>query len=312
MFHWYKTRAPAASTMNEEDFMRFTRFALLGVLLALPFAVLYARPDDAAADNLPHYTKDGKLLRPANYRDWVFLSSGFDMNYSPQGGGDHHMFTNVFVPQAAYKEFLAGGKWPDKTIWVVEERMAGTHVNPARQGQFQTEDTMGLGVEVKDASQPNVWNYYGFDAKDESADAVPKGACFSCHEKNGAVEHTFVQFYPTLKPAARKFGVYRVTAEALQTEATVDEPLTLARSKPASGAQGDWAGFIPHYNLHVVFHLGANGVATVDSADQKQYGTAATYTVAGNQVNIHVPSARADYKGTFSGEQMQGTITFPQ
>jgi len=29
------------------------------------------------------------------------------------------------------------------------------------------------------------------------------------------VEHTFVQFYPTLKPIAQKFGTYRKEAEAI-------------------------------------------------------------------------------------------------
>ena len=30
--------------------------------------------------------------------------------------------------------------------------------------------------------------------------------CYSCHEQNGAVDTTFVQFYPTLIDAAKKIG----------------------------------------------------------------------------------------------------------
>ena len=60
-------------------------------------------------------------MRPQDYRDWVFLSSGYGMNYSPSPGS-HEMFTNVFVPRWAYQEFLSSGKWPEQTMWVVEER----------------------------------------------------------------------------------------------------------------------------------------------------------------------------------------------
>jgi hypothetical protein len=43
---------------------------------------------------------------------------------------------------------------------------------------------------------------------------MPKGnPCWSCHEEHAAVEHTFVQFYPTLKPVAKKFGTYNESRE---------------------------------------------------------------------------------------------------
>jgi hypothetical protein len=35
--------------------------------------------------------------------------------------------------------------------------------------------------------------------------------CWSCHERHAAVEHTAVQFYPTLKDVAKKFGAYNET-----------------------------------------------------------------------------------------------------
>ncbi len=35
----------------------------------------------------------------------------------------------------------------------------------------------------------------------------------SCHEAHAAVEHTFVQFYPTLKVVAKKFGTYSEARE---------------------------------------------------------------------------------------------------
>jgi hypothetical protein len=158
----------------------------------------------------PQYSGD-KLVRPEGYREWIYLSSGLGMNYSP-APGSHEMFTNVFVPQWAYRQFLASGKWPDKTWFVLEERDQQTNGSINKTGHFQT-DLMGLGVEVKDEGRfPDKWAYFNF-GDDKAAIANPKTACWQCHEDHAAVEHSFVQFYPTLKPIAQKFGTYRQQAE---------------------------------------------------------------------------------------------------
>ncbi len=165
-----------------------------------------------AASDQPRYTSDNQLLRPENYREWIFLSSGLGMSYTPQGA-DHQMFTNVFVPQRAYAEFLKSGKWPDKTLFVVEERGSETKGSINKAGHFQS-DSMGIGVEVKDATRfPETWAYFSFGEDTKSATANPKAACFQCHEDHAAVEHSFVQFYPTLKPVAKKFGTYKQDRE---------------------------------------------------------------------------------------------------
>jgi len=182
----------------------------LGLTLVACFVVLQAATPDVAHP-VPQYTKDGRLVRPENFREWIFLSSGYGMNYSAQPG-DHQMFTNVFVPQWAYHEFLNTGKWPDKTMFVVEERMSESKGSINKTGQFQV-DAMGFGAEVKDASLSDKWAYYNFDDEGKSAQANPKAACFQCHEDHAAVEHSFVQFYPTLKPVATKFGTYNQERE---------------------------------------------------------------------------------------------------
>jgi len=72
---------------------------------------------------------------------------------------------------------------------------------------------MGFGAEVKDTSLSDNWAYYNFDDEGKSAQANPKAACFQCHEEHAAVEHSFAQFYPTLKPVAKKFGTYNQERE---------------------------------------------------------------------------------------------------
>ena len=121
--------------------------------VALMFAVVFAvaaSPNETS--DQPQYKKPGELIRPDNYREWIFLSSGFGMNYSPSPGS-HDTFTNVFVPQLAYEEFMKSGAWPDKTMFVVEERMAQSKGSINKHGNFQV-DSMGMGVEVKDSALP--------------------------------------------------------------------------------------------------------------------------------------------------------------
>src|SRR5438552_2139533 len=70
----------------------------------------------------PVYESDGRLKLPANYREWIFLSSGLDMSYSAPSAADHSMFDNVFAEPTAYREFVRTGTWPDGTSLVLEAR----------------------------------------------------------------------------------------------------------------------------------------------------------------------------------------------
>jgi hypothetical protein len=186
-------------------------FLLSVLVLTAAFILLAAAPDEKMPK--PQYDEKGQLLRPADYRAWIFLSAGFGMNYSPEPGG-HEMFTNVFVQRWAYDEFLSSGKWPEQSMFVIDERDAASRSSINQKGHYQT-DLMGLAVEVKDSARnPEKWAYYGFDADGKTAGAMPKGnGCWSCHEAHAAVEHSFVQFYPTLKPVAKKFGTYNEARE---------------------------------------------------------------------------------------------------
>lgn len=186
-------------------------FLLSVLVLTAAFILLAAAPDEKMPK--PQYDDKGQLMRPADYREWIFLSAGYGMNYSPEPGG-HEMFTNVFVQRWAYNQFLSSGKWPEQSMFVIDERDASSRGSINQKGHYQT-DLMGLAVEVKDSARnPEKWAYYGFDADGKTAGAMPKGnGCWSCHEAHAAVEHSFVQFYPTLKPVAKKFGTYNEARE---------------------------------------------------------------------------------------------------
>lgn len=172
-------------------------------LTFLAFAAAAQAPAPEAATG-PAYTADGRLLPPLRYREWIFLSSGLDMSYRPRGGTDMHMFDNVFAEPSAYRAFLATGTWPDRTMLVMEARGAATKGSINQRGSFQTAEEMGVEVHVKDTARfAGGWAFFAFDGK-EPAPRIPEQAeCYSCHRAHGAVDTTFVQFYPTLLPLAR-------------------------------------------------------------------------------------------------------------
>lgn len=182
----------------------------LGLLLCLA-AVALAQNTPKSASNtstVPVYTDDGRLVFPANYREWIYLTTGMDMDYNPDPAmADHSMFDNVFVNPEAYKAFVATGTWPDKTMLVLEGRMAANKGSINKKGHFQTDDVMMRSVHVKDETRfPGKWAFFAEDGDTPSKQIPTKASCYSCHQDHGAVDTTFVQFYPTLLTIAKKKG----------------------------------------------------------------------------------------------------------
>jgi hypothetical protein len=151
------------------------------------------------------FSGDGRLQRPVDYRNWRFVTSGLGMSYGPaaQAAAEtgHVMFDNVFVQPAAYEAFLRDGAWPEGTMFVLELRGALTKRAPNNGGHFQT-DLHGIEVSVKDSARfKGRWAYFDFGMTAQSATPQPESRCFACHQQHGAVDMTFVQFYPTLQKA---------------------------------------------------------------------------------------------------------------
>ena len=167
----------------------------------------------------PRFTADGQLQRPDDYREWIYLTSGLGMTY---GGGVEAVanaaapdFDNVFVTPSAYKAFLETGTWPDKTMLALEVRSSASKGSINKGGHYQ-EGMTGLEVHVKDVARfpATKWAFVSFDGPARTAKALPaNSSCQECHSRNGAVDETFVQFYPTLIPGATAKGTFKAAAE---------------------------------------------------------------------------------------------------
>jgi len=178
----------------------FLLFACATPLLAAAGATAYEVSGNAAA----RYTQDGKMTFPSGYREWVFLTSGIDMSYSKIAMGmGGSMFDNVFVPAEFYREFLRAGTWPEHTVIVKEARAAAQKGSINKHGKFQTSQMIGVEAHVKDSTRfSGGWAFFDFPGTEPAAQIPEAADCYSCHRQHGAVDSTFVQFYPTLMSVA--------------------------------------------------------------------------------------------------------------
>ena len=171
------------------------RFSLLLCVAALLIAVAGSKtPATGQSANVataPVYTADGKLVFPPNYREWIYLTTGLDMDYSPTVNlADHSMFDNVFVNPDAYKAFVATGKWPDKTVFVLEGRLAGTKVpHLSYVGDAEVGADVNLGASTITAN---------YDGVDKHRTRIGDGVHTSIHTSLVApVDTTVVRIFPS-------------------------------------------------------------------------------------------------------------------
>jgi hypothetical protein len=198
-------RGLKAAAQGRETFaMRILHILGLMAVSATAIAFLAGAAPMPTGDGAPQYDAAGRLILPADYRNWTFLSSSLDMSYDenePPPGV--HVFNNVFVPRAAYESFLKNGVWPDKTVLLTEHRIGATNISILKHGQIQTPNVFAYEAHVKDSRFKGNWAFFGFGGDQKSAGEIPHdAACYSCHEQHAAADTTFVQFYPTLLPVA--------------------------------------------------------------------------------------------------------------
>ncbi len=179
-------------------------------IIVLLCATAFASPPQSGLD----YTSEGAVRLPMEYRNWVYLTSGFDMSYDPGMHMDGHLFDNVFVNPEAYRVFQATGTWPDKTTMVLEQRNARGKGSINQAGNYQAE-LAGIELHVKDEARfPGKWAFFAFDGEKPATMIPPSADCYSCHAQHAAVDTTFVQFYPTLLPVAT--GKHTLSASYLK------------------------------------------------------------------------------------------------
>jgi hypothetical protein len=171
----------------------------------------------------PRYTPSGELVLPSGFETSVFVGSNLGLSYTldaaaaaaaPSPRAARQQFHNVSINKAAYDYFLANGRFPDRTVLVMQvfEAADKEPKGVLASGMFNGR-RVGLEVAVKNASRPDgrttPWAYYNFtDPSDRSkalasAPAFPDQACAYCHQRHASIDNVWVQFYPALRDKTR-------------------------------------------------------------------------------------------------------------
>ena len=196
------------------------RIGILVLLLCVGLALAMTRAvgGQQVTEDGPRFQTGDALELPTEYRTWPFIGAGLGMTYEGEEGTpaglDDPTFSHAFVNPSSYAYFLENGTWPDGTVFILEFRQSATEGSINVAGRFAT-DLVQLEAEVKDSRFEDGWAYYVFGQAGAMADvALPLPAnqaerCVECHTTHGAVERTFVQFYPTLLDIAREKGTLK-------------------------------------------------------------------------------------------------------
>jgi hypothetical protein len=197
------------------------RWGLVGVT-AFCFALAASGPSaqSQSSDEL-RYTPGGDLLLPNGFDTWVFVGSNLGLSYTPDAAAaasapppraprQQQQFHNVSINKAAYDYFSANGRFPERTVLVMQVFDAADKEprGVLASGVFNGR-RVGLEVAVKNASRPDgkatPWAYYNFtDPSDRSkvlasATAFPDQNCANCHQLHASIDNVWVQFYPALR-----------------------------------------------------------------------------------------------------------------
>src|SRR4051812_43396607 len=116
------------------------------------------------ASDGPQFSKANELIQPAQYREWMFVTSGLGMTYTtPSSANPSPNFTNVYVNPSSYRSFMKTGRWPDKTMFVLEVRSSTSEGSINKSGNFQT-GLVAIEAAVKDEARypATKWAYFNF------------------------------------------------------------------------------------------------------------------------------------------------------
>jgi len=155
----------------------------------------------------------GELIRPTDYRTWVYIGTPVTPNDLNGGHAAFPEMHNVYIDPESYKVYKETGKFREGTIIVKELVSVGATQAVSGKGYFEGE-FLGLEASVKSKKdfpkEPGNWAIFTFsDMKTgilkDSAPVMPSDKCVSCHQASASDDFVFTQYYPVLR-AAKGFG----------------------------------------------------------------------------------------------------------
>jgi hypothetical protein len=184
----------------------FVALVMLGVILAFsPTAQVHAGD---SAEYEAQFSDSGELIRPAGWREWIFVGSPVTPNSLNGGAAPFPEIHSVYIDPQSWALYKETGKFREGTMFAKELTLVGATAATSGVGFFNGK-MQGFEIAHKDSSrytkESGGWAYYSFGHHDEpyanSAAAMPNASCAGCHTASAAEDMVFTQYYPILKAA---------------------------------------------------------------------------------------------------------------
>ncbi len=129
------------------------------------------------------FNKDGELIRPAGWREWVFVGSPLTPNSLNGGAAPFPEFHTVYIDPVSWEHYKETGEFREGTLFAKELTLVGDTAATSGIGFFNG-DLQGFEIAHKDneryAEETGGWAYYTFGHQPEpynnSAAAMPTAA----------------------------------------------------------------------------------------------------------------------------------------
>lgn len=153
------------------------------------------------------FNNKGELIRPKDYREWVFVGTSVTPHDMNGGNAAFPEFHIVYMDRASYKAYQKTGVFPEGTTLVKELVSIGAKKAVSGNGYFMG-DYNAVVVAVKSAkhfpNEPGNWAYFGFGDHPnlaETAAAQPTASCNACHQASANEDWVFTDYWPVLRAA---------------------------------------------------------------------------------------------------------------
>ena len=175
-------------------------FAFLALIVVAP-----ANAEKTGSYNA-EFAKSGEMIRPAGWREWVFVGSPVTPNSLNGGAAPFPEFHSVYIDPQSWAQWKKTGTFREGTMFAKELTTVGATSATSGKGFFNGE-LQGFEIAHKDtkrySSETDGWAYYTFGHKPEpyndTAKAMPAAACAACHTAAAADDMVFTQYYPILR-----------------------------------------------------------------------------------------------------------------
>lgn len=178
----------------------------LAVIVTL-FSALVVTGSVHAEKSYAKFDKKGQLIRPQNYREWIYIGAPLTPNDMNNGKAAFPEFHNVYIDPASWAHWKKTGEFRDGTVIMKELVSVATKTSSSGNGYFMG-DFQGLEAAVKDTKRfpasDKHWGFFRFTTADhkvllDRSQVNKSESCAACHGANAKQEMIFLQHYPVLR-----------------------------------------------------------------------------------------------------------------